>query len=166
MTGARNGVSFDFDGDGDTEKLSWTPVNSDDAWLVLDRNNNGKIDSGKELFGNATPQSSSPTPNGFLALAEYDKLENGGNNNGAIDSGDPIFANLRLWKDTNHNGVSEANELYTLPALSITAMDLDYKESKQTDEHGNKFKYRAKVDDEKKAKAGRWAWDVYLRIAP
>ena len=49
-----------------------------------------------------------------------------------------------------------------LPSLDVARLHLDYKESKRTDEHGNAFLYRAKVDDAKGAKAGRWAWDVFL----
>jgi hypothetical protein len=165
LTDAQGGVDFDINGDGIKERLAWTIADSDDAWLVLDHSNNRSIDNGRELFGNYTPQRRPPpgtAANGFLALAEYDKTVNGGNTDGVITQHDTVFDRLRLWQDVNHNGIAEDLELHTLSASGIATLELDYRESRRTDEYGNQFKYRAKVKNAHGQQVGRWAWDVFL----
>lgn len=168
LTNALDGVNFDLNADGIREKLSWTAPGSDDAWLALDRNGNGKVDSGAELFGNFTaqPDVAEREKNGFLALGEFDKPANGGNNDGVITQADAVFASLRLWHDGNRNGTSEVTELRDLRTSGIEVLELDYKLSQRSDKYGNQFRFRAKLKDAQGLQLGRWAWDVFLLVNP
>jgi hypothetical protein len=145
LTGAENGVWFDFYGTGSALKLSWTDRKSTNAWLVLDRNGNGVIDDGAEMFGNLTAQPASQSQNGFLALAVFDTPAYGGNGDGIIDQRDSVFGRLRLWQDKNHNGIAEPNEIYTLPQLGIVSINLNYTDARWVDTKGNHFRYKAVV---------------------
>jgi hypothetical protein len=165
LTNVAHGVNFDLNGDGARERLSWTAAGADDAFLALDRNGDGAIGNGQELFGNFTAQQNPPRGvmrNGFNALIGYDNPEQGGNSDGVLDSRDAVFPGLRLWRDANHDGVSQPAELQTLAGLGLQSVALDYKESKRTDEYGNRFRYRSKVRGARGAQLGRWAWDVFL----
>lgn len=168
LTDAKQGVNFDLNDDGVRERLSWTAAESDDSFLVLDENGNGSIDNGRELFGNYSPQpdpASGRLRNGFLALAEFDKPAMGGNHDGLITSSDAVFVKLRLWRDRNHNGISEPAELHALSDVGLSALDLDYETSRRTDQYGNRFRYRARVKDQRDTHVGKWAWDVFLNVA-
>jgi len=156
LTSRANGVLFDLDADGDRERTPWTAATSDDAWLALDRDGDGRITSGAELFGHHTPGSGGAAEgHGYIALAVFDA-----NSDGQMTAADPVFANLRLWRDASHDGVSQAAELTPLSSSSITGLDLDFKESRKTDEFGNEFRFRAKV--ERAGGGKRWSVDVFL----
>jgi hypothetical protein len=169
LTSAQQGVAFDIFADGSPIKISWTDASSGNAFLALDRNHNGKIDSGKELFGNVTEQAQSSDPNGFLALAEFDKPENGGNDDGIIDKRDAVFSHLLLWIDENHDGVSQPNELHSLPELGVYSIGLHYHDDRPFfDQYGNWFHYQAAVNPDPrdgKSKDGRVTYDVFFEVA-
>ncbi len=165
LTTAANGVMFDIAGDGSPIQLAWTAADSGNAFLALDRNNNGKIDSGRELFGNFTEQPESPDRNGYLALQEFDKPANGGNGDGIIDSRDAVYSKLLLWIDANHDGISQPNELHTLPQLGVFSISLRYHAEPFTDQYGNWFHYRAALNPDPqdgRSADGRWTYDVFF----
>ncbi len=167
LTSAVDGVDFDISAIGGAVRVSWTAPGADDSWLALDRNRNGFIDDGSELFGTATPQPENDEPNGFEALKIFDQAENGGNDDNWISAGDSIFHSLLLWRDVNHNGISEAGELSPLFQSVVTAIALNYQEHKWADIHGNQFRYRAKT--KRSGHPGgpdKWAYDVILVTAP
>lgn len=160
-------MTFDIFGDGQPVKIAWTAANSGNAFLALDRNHDGKISSGKDLFGNVTEQPSSDHPNGYLALAEFDKPENGGNDDGIIDSRDAVFSKLLLWIDENHDGISQPNELHTLPELGVYSISLKYRDDHYTDRYGNWFHYKGALNPDASdgtSKDGRWTYDVFLEL--
>jgi len=115
LTNEEHGVWFDLDTDGVPEHIAWTAAESDDAFLVMDRNGNGRIDDGAELFGNHTPAYAAtvePTPSdGFAALSFLERPDfGGGTADLRIDASDAAFSRLMLWTDWNHNGLSEPDE--------------------------------------------------------
>jgi Ca2+-binding RTX toxin-like protein len=111
-------VYFDHDGDGVLTKTGWAGPN--DALLVWDRNANGSIDTGAELFGDFTPlPNGTLAPNGFAALAALDA-----NGDGILDASDPAFAELKLWRDTSQDGQTGAGELISLADAGIVSLNL------------------------------------------
>lgn len=171
LTSAADGVTFDIDGDGNVEQMSWTMRNSPIAFLAIDRDGDGQITSGKELFGNFTRPGS---PNGFDALQKMAMESNGGIARHSVSNDDPLFSRLLLWTDSNHNGVSEPEELRPASDL-VSDIGLGYQIRKTVDEHGNAFTFRSWVhirtkpgrDQVKNDKANnertRHIWDVYLQ---
>ncbi|MFO0139246.1 MAG: calcium-binding protein, partial [Cyanobacteriota bacterium] len=118
--GLREGKSILFDHDSDGIKTGTGWLNPDDAWLVLDRNGNGTIDTGRELFGVDTLKSDNKlATDGFDALRDLDL-----NKDEKIDQADLVFSQLRLWRDSNQDGISQIGELSTLSGHGVTSIGL------------------------------------------
>lgn len=165
LTNLEFGVPFSIGPVPRLYQVSWTLPGSDDAWLALDRNGNGTIDSGAELFGNHTeqpPTIAGELKNGFRALGMFDEPELGGNRDGEIDRRDRVFRHLVLWQDWNHNGLSEPGELSGLAELGVASLSLKYRNSRYVDPFGNVFRFRAKVKWSRGGQGDRWAYDVFL----
>jgi hypothetical protein len=167
LTGLDDPVWFDIDADGDRDLMSWT--DRSEGLLVLDRNVNGLIDNGSELFGNATRLANgTQASNGYVALAEFDSWAFGGNGNGAIDPADSAFSSLRIWTDLNHDGNSQPEELQTLDAAGIRRIGLDYRQSRRRDRYGNEFRFlgTAWKDGHLGVAHPILTWDVFFLVAP
>lgn len=118
----QDGAVFDHDGNGFAERSGWAGV--DDGLLVWDRNGNGRIDDGTELFGEYTRlKDGTKATDGFQALAELDD-----NGDGKIDAADAIWANLRIWRDAGvegysiGDGLSLPEELHNLSEFGIQSL--------------------------------------------
>ena len=135
LTSAAEGVRFDIDADGTAEQVPSTPRNSSVAFLAIDQNEDGRITSGKELFGRHTWPGAS---NGVAALTRMTLDTNGGVKRGSVSEDDPLFARLLLWTDTNHNGISERAELQAAGRL-FSDLSLGYKLEYGRDLFGNAF---------------------------
>ncbi len=124
LSGPDPAVSFDIDADGTPDRIAWTKAGEDDAFLCMDRNHNGVIDDGTELFGYATPLLSGRRAKvGYVALAELDEPAMGGNGDGRIDANDHSFLELCAWVDRNRDGVSQHSEIYSLDQVDVVALD-------------------------------------------
>jgi hypothetical protein len=165
LTSARKGVRFDIAGTGVKEQIAWTEEGSDDAWLAFDRNGNGVIDDGTELFGNHTPVhpgKPDTAANGFAALRFYEGGEYGpGLRDEMIDANDSVYSRLLLWTDRNHNGFSEPEELQPVCESTLLRIHTNYKETRKKDRFGNEFRQRALGEF---SDGTGWIFDVWLLV--
>ncbi|GAB3627295.1 Poly(beta-D-mannuronate) C5 epimerase 1 [Pandoraea terrae] len=130
----KENIHFDHDGNGFAERTGW--AGPDDGLLVWDRNNNGKIDDGSELFGNHTRRTDGRrADNGFAALSDLDS-----NGDGKFDASDDAFTKLRVWKDANSDGRVSEGELVTLAEAGVRSIDLSYETSTHKDDAGNQHR--------------------------
>lgn len=147
LVGRAQQVMFDMNGDGTLDTTTWTRAGERDAFLAMDVNNNGTIDSGRELFGDTTLlRNGEKVSNGFEALADYDTPAAGGNGDGNIDEADAVYSRLRMWIDFNHDARSQTSELMSLPDAGVVSISTHYTVSRRRDQHGNWFRFKAKAD--------------------
>jgi hypothetical protein len=123
---------------------------SDDAFLALDINGDGRITSGRELFGEATGR------DGFAALARHDE-----NQDGVISREDPVFERLIAWRDDG-DGRSQAAELFPLTALSVRSISLRHERSDKVDSSGNELRLWGTARDQSGRKIP--IVDVFFRV--
>ena len=122
-TTVNKGKFFDHQSDGFKELSAW--VSDEDGILFIDKNNNGVIDNGSELFGeNYVKSDGTNATTGFDALADLDS-----NNDGVIDSSDTQFSNLKVQKGDG--------TILSLGEAGISSINLDFQNVNQTDENGN-----------------------------
>jgi hypothetical protein len=134
LTSAADGVLFDLDADGVMDRVAWSLPDSNLAILAIDRNGNGSIDDGSEVFGNHTVKGATT---GFAALEQF-QVNDG---SGALDSSDPLYHRLLLWVDRNHNGRSEREEL-SMAREVLAKVGLGYFGANKADENGNVIQYQ------------------------
>ena len=165
LTGLDDPVWFDIDADGAVDLMSWT--DRGEGLLALDRNANGRIDDGSELFGNATRLADgSRAMNGYDVLAELDDSSFGGNGDGFIDPADLVYWSLWLWTDLNHDGFSQPAELDYLQETPIRRIETGYRRSARRDRHGNEFRFLGRAWKETRNGTLRpiLTWDVFFVV--
>jgi hypothetical protein len=141
LTGAESPVTFDFFATGQPIQMGWTAPQADEAFLCLDRDHSGTIEDGTELFGNAARlMDGTRADHGFEVLLELDD-----NHDFVIDVRDSIWPELLLWRDLNHDAVSQSDEMSRLDGSGVAAIGLDYHWSGRVDPSGNALHYQSKV---------------------
>jgi hypothetical protein len=170
LTSPQDGVWFDIDADGVPDHVAWTEADSTAMFLAFDRNGNGRIDNGSELFGNSTPgypdQSKPTAANGFEALKMLEgPYYGGGHLDSILDAQDAAFGRLLLWRDANHNGVSEPDELQSAAAAGLLSLAADYHHSGRHDRYGNEFRQQAfSWWDKNGVRTPVQYYDVWLKV--
>ncbi|MFM7267716.1 MAG: calcium-binding protein, partial [Cyanobium sp.] len=128
---SRGGLHFDHNGNGFAESTGW--VGPGDGLLVRDRNGDGRISSGNELFGNATRlRSGGLAAHGFEALRDLDS-----NRDGQVDERDSEWGSLRVWVDRNADAISDPEELFDPLSLGVRSLLLGWRDSAHIDAEGN-----------------------------
>jgi serine-aspartate repeat-containing protein C/D/E len=142
------GVTFDILNIGSKSQVGW--ISGDDGLLAIDKNGNGKIDNRSELFGGGVGE-------GFATLASFDT-----NKDGIVNSKDRGFDSLKIWKDSNTNGLTDAGELQALSVFGIKSLNVAHQSKFELDKQGNIMGERGSVN----LASGKTAdmVDVYFQV--
>ncbi len=159
LTGVSEPVLFDITASGTPLRIGWTAPGAEEAFLWLDRNHNGRVDDGSELFGTATTlRGGQRAPNGFVALAEFDS-----NGDGVIDANDEVWSALQLWIDRNHDGISQPDEIQPISTSSISSISLEYHLTGRHDQYGNEFRFEGRL---REGRHSRTFYDIFFVAVP
>jgi hypothetical protein len=158
-------VAFDLAANGAKVKTGW--VDGNRGLLALDRNHDGVISSGAELFGEGTrlENGAGYAENGYEALKQFDTR-----GKGFLDKSDDVYSRLVVWFDLNQDGVSQQEELKSLAALGVTRIDTSYREADQyllgTETLGeNIVRWQSTFYDQNSCKLGCSSYDIYFSTA-
>jgi hypothetical protein len=163
LTGADDPVLFDIAATGHPLRIGWTAADADEAFLWYDRNHDGIVNDGSELFGTATVLANGKkATNGFEALAVFDS-----DGNGMIDRNDAVWPKLLLWQDKNHDGVSQSDEISAISASAVRSIVLQYHLTGRRDRWGNKFSHESSVVIERGVGSVlRPVYDIFFVVVP
>lgn len=160
MSAPLSGVDFDINADGKLDRISW-PLEDTAMFLFIDKNSDGNVNNGGELFGDHTiGPDGIVAPNGFAALKKYDD-----NFDNVIDKNDKAFNTIiKFWTDKNHNAKVESGEAKTFEELGIVSIDLSYVEVHEYDRYGNDNALRSVI----RLQNGeyRLIFDIWFRPVP
>lgn len=151
FTGPNDPVLFDLEGHGTAALFTWTKRDSNIALLAIDLDENGVIDSGRELFGDYTADGPRREDvNGFVRMSWLDA-----NEDGLLDAADPWWGRLLFWRDFNHDGISQASELVRVSGFArvkpngdtvkVAAFEVTYRTTEREDRYGNAFRFQSKI---------------------
>src|SRR5258706_3234623 len=163
LTGAESPVLFDIAGTGTRIPIGWTAPGTNQAFLWMDRDHDGVVSGGAELFGTATElRNGHRAANGFEALREFAM-----NGDGVIDANDAVWPQLLLWTDRNHNGISQPTEMTRLADSPVRSISLTYHWTGRRDAHGNTFRYEGLTSLSTGGKGSREepVYDIFFFLA-
>lgn len=149
LTAPSDGVRLDllggksYQNSHDKVYTSWfTPNSASDVFVLVKPNKDHLVLGADEMFADTTlGPDAKYAKQGFAALAKYDD-----NKDLMISAEDVVFSELRLWKDINHDGQVQEEELSTLKEQKILALDLRYEtQFREADAYGNQSRYKSVV---------------------